>query len=329
MSNTSYDDSFFDQQSAGSLASARLVLAALFRIVPPARSVADVGCGVAPWLRVARELGAERGLGIDGDYVDRGRLLVEPALFRHCDLENGSLAEVAAGEHFDLAICMEVAEHLSDARAAGFVRELCGLSELVLFSAAIPEQGGTHHINEQWPGYWSALFRQEGFLCFDLLRPRLWNEAGCEWWYLQNVLIFAKEGSAAAASLAQVGSPVAEPLALVHPRKLRHALDEWQERATIFEQLSHYQPFGRDEGIRAVEAKADAMRAMVDARQVELEAAQAAVSASQGEQASMALALEAARGELARAAETGAALRASTSWRLTAPLRWAMRQVRG
>ena len=190
-----YDAAFFDQQSAGSLASAQIILRTVFELVP-VQTVVDVGCGVAPWLRAALDLGAVGGVGVDGDYIDRARLLVPAEAFRACDLQNGPLASALdAGDTFDVAICVEVAEHLSADRAASFVAELCGLSDLVLFSAAIPDQGGTEHINEQWPSYWNALFDASGFACFDLLRPRLWTMVECEWWYLQNVMLFAKRGS--------------------------------------------------------------------------------------------------------------------------------------
>jgi hypothetical protein len=46
---------------------------------------------------------------------------------------------------FDLAVCLEVAEHLPPERAESFIRELCDLAPVVLFSAAIPGQGGTGH----------------------------------------------------------------------------------------------------------------------------------------------------------------------------------------
>ena len=149
MHATLYSQQFFDQQSAGSLTSARAVLRELFDVAPIG-SVVDVGCGVAPWLRTALEFGVNRAVGLDGDYVDRARLLVEPARFRPCDLEAENLRQaIADDEPFALAMCMEVAEHLSPGRARSFVAELCGLSDLVLFSAAVPGQGGLNHINEQ------------------------------------------------------------------------------------------------------------------------------------------------------------------------------------
>jgi hypothetical protein len=187
-----YSHQFFDQQSAGSLASAHVVLKALFDIAS-FESVVDVGCGVAPWLRAAKDFGVNYVVGLDGDYVDRKCLLVEPACFRSCDLEAEDLRRVIGDDGpFDLAICMEVAEHLSAGRAPAFVRELCSLSDFVLFSAAIPGQGGTNHVNEQWPEYWAAMFANNSFVCFDVLRPCLWSREECKWWYIQNVLLFAK-----------------------------------------------------------------------------------------------------------------------------------------
>jgi SAM-dependent methyltransferase len=221
---TLYDDQFYDQQVAGSLASARIVLGALLDLTP-VTSLIDIGCGVGPWLRMARDLGITDSLGLDGAYVDRSRLLVEPDRFQVCDLETPGLR--TAVPHLlpvDVALCMEVAEHLAPARAPSFIAELCTLSDLVLFSAAVPGQGGTHHVNEQWPDYWSRHFAAAGFDCFDILRPRLWQEEACDWWYLQNALLFARRRSAAWAAIARSGAPTAAPLPLVHPRKLAQML---------------------------------------------------------------------------------------------------------
>ena len=259
-----YDDAFFDRFSTNSLASAQIILRTVFELVP-VRSVVDVGCGEAPWLHTAFELGAVRGVGLDGDYIDRARLFVPADAFRACDLQDGRLASaVDAGETFDIAICVEVAEHLSATRAASFVAELCGLSDLVVFSAAIPGQGGYHHINEQWPAYWSDLFEASRFACFDVLRPSLWNEVGCEWWYLQNVLLFAKRGSQMESRLLAHGSPTSQPMALVHPRKmlsalaeLRSNLDEAHRAAAAATDVANRQSEAREElasRLRAIES---------------------------------------------------------------------------
>jgi SAM-dependent methyltransferase len=217
---TLYDDAFYDQQAAGSLASARILLTALFNLCP-VTSVVDIGCGVGPWVRSAIDLGAVDSIGLDGDYVDRTKLLVAPDRFQACDLETENLRDaIPEGRLFDAVLCMEVAEHLSPDRAASFVAELCLLSDLVLFSAAVPGQGGTNHINEQWPDYWSRHFATAGFDCFDVLRAPLWHEADCEWWYLQNALVFARPDSAAWRRLAQSALPTPRPMPLVHPRKL-------------------------------------------------------------------------------------------------------------
>jgi SAM-dependent methyltransferase len=215
-----YDRDFYDQQAAGSLASARVVLEAFFALAPIA-SVVDVGCGVGPWVRTALDLGAANSIGLDGGYVDRANLLIEPDRFQACDLETENLRQALPEDRaFDAALCMEVAEHLSPARAASFVAELCLLADLVLFSAAVPGQGGTNHINEQWPEYWSQHFAASGFDCFDVLRFKLWHAEACEWWYIQNALVFARQDSAAWHALAQAAAPTRAPMPLVHPRKL-------------------------------------------------------------------------------------------------------------
>ena len=219
---TLYSDAFFDSQSVGSLATARVILKELTDIAS-IRSLVDVGCGVGPWLRAALELGVDRVSGLDGDYVNRGRMLVAPSLFVPCDLEKHKLDQAVGGVRFDLAVSLEVAEHLSADRAPAFVAEFCRLSDLFLFSAAIPGQGGTNHVNEQWPDYWAVLFKQHGCVCFDVVRPRVWHRDECEWWYLQNVLLFARLGTVAFEVASRLGAPVAEqPMRLVHPRMLQH-----------------------------------------------------------------------------------------------------------
>ena len=222
MSDQAYDAAFFEDHAASSLASARVVLGRVFPLLRP-RRLLDVGCGIGTWLRAGLELGADEVFGTDGKYVDPASLLIERERFIPADLATESLPNVLgsqAAQPFDLVICMEVAEHLPYARAPSLVAELTSLGDAVLFSAAVPFQYGTNHVNEQWPEYWSILFRGQGFECFDPLRAELWNDPDVNWWYAQNALLFARTGTAAAVAL-PAGSRVGRRgLSLVHPDNL-------------------------------------------------------------------------------------------------------------
>ena len=107
---------------------------------------------------------------------------------RVVDLED----ELRIGEEFDLALCMEVAEHLTPGRARSFVADLCILAPYVFFSAAIPGQGGTNHLNEQWQSYWAALFNERGYYPIDIVRPAVWHNDSVAYWYSHNALLYPK-----------------------------------------------------------------------------------------------------------------------------------------
>ena len=70
---------------------------------------------------------------------------------------------------------------------------ITGLSDFVLFSAAIPDQGGMGHINEKWPTYWISLFEDRDYVCIDAIRKNIWNDDSIPWWYRQNALLFASK----------------------------------------------------------------------------------------------------------------------------------------
>ena len=228
-----YERSFFEAQSFDSLRSGRAVLPDLFRYVRP-RSVVDIGCGIGTWLRAAGDLGVEERLGVDGDYVDRDALMLPDEQFLSADLSKPGLADAVAAVRpgrFDLVMCLEVAEHLPFEHSKRFVEELCQLSDLVLFSAAIPFQYGTGHINEQWPEFWATHFRACGYACFDLLRPGIWERADVDWWYAQNLLVFARHGSAVSAELPAEAAAGVRVLAKVHPEAwLSGMLNIWHRQ---------------------------------------------------------------------------------------------------
>jgi hypothetical protein len=98
-------------------------------------------------------------------------------------------------QRFDLAMSLEVAEHLEKDAAEGFVHSLTDAADVVLFSAAFPDQGGSNHINERPHSYWAKLFAQKGYIPFDMFRPYLWGESDVCFWYKQNAFLYVKDGS--------------------------------------------------------------------------------------------------------------------------------------
>jgi hypothetical protein len=183
--NQLYSDSYYDAQVSGSVRRARAVLEILFSVYRPG-SVIDVGCGRGSWLFAATEMGVSRVIGVDGPWTNRDELLTRAIDFRAVDIAAGGVINESA----DLCMSMEVAEHLPAEHAVSFVKTLCQASDIVLFSAAIPNQGGTNHINERSQSYWAGLFAAEGFEPFDIFRSRLWARTDVEVWYRQNTFLY-------------------------------------------------------------------------------------------------------------------------------------------
>jgi SAM-dependent methyltransferase len=168
--------------------SASRVVPVLIDLLQP-RSVLDVGCGPGHWLRAFQAHGVSDVVGVDGPWVTDELLAISPRDFSARDLE----APVDLHRQFDLVVSLEVAEHLDPSAAGTFVRSLVRHSPVVLFGAAIPGQTGVGHVNEQWPDFWGDMFRAAGYVGFDWLRPRIWDDPEVCWWYAQNTFLYVSE----------------------------------------------------------------------------------------------------------------------------------------
>jgi SAM-dependent methyltransferase len=211
---TPYTPHYYDLYRQGSRHSAEVVLGLVFELVRPL-SVIDFGCGIGAWLAIAQEQGAEEICGLDGPWAAAAELEIPIESFVSCDLTQ----PVDLRRRFELALCVEVAEHLPEESAATLVRSLTLASPVVLFSAAIPGQGGVDHLNEQWPSYWATLFRIFDFVSIDCLRSALWLDERVEASYRQNLMLYV-ERALLPRFRDQAGSgPVSDdPMPLVHPR---------------------------------------------------------------------------------------------------------------
>jgi SAM-dependent methyltransferase len=215
MSNVSYKEDFFALHQANSTSSANHVIPVILSYIQP-DSVVDIGCGIGTWLAVWKQKGVTV-LGVDGDYVKKEQLLVSPEEFISHDLGH----PFSAGKKFDLVTSLEVGEHIQPASARVFVDTLCNLGDVILFTAAIPGQGGTYHVNEQYPDYWASLFEVQGFVAIDCIRKQIWNNKNISWWYRQNILFFVKkEALSHYAALEKQYQPDSSVMQLVHPELL-------------------------------------------------------------------------------------------------------------
>lgn len=185
-----YKTRFFNDLAQGSYRSAVIMVPEIIRLTKPA-SVVDVGSGTGAWLKAFEENGVKDFLGIDGEYVNTDQLLIDKDRFMKYDLKN----PLNLDRRYDICVSLEVGEHLPDTSAESFVDSLTRLSDVVVFSAAIPMQLGTHHINEQYPEYWANIFSKKGYVASDCIRPVFWNNENISYWFKQNMIIYVKESS--------------------------------------------------------------------------------------------------------------------------------------
>jgi SAM-dependent methyltransferase len=215
MTESDYTPEFFAENVDKSRSSAEVVVPLVMERVAP-RSVVDLGCGTGAWLGIFARHGVADYVGIDGDWVPPAALEIPQEQFIAARLDR----PLKLKRRFDLAISLEVAEHLPESAASGFVRTAVRLAPCVLFSAAVPRQGGLHHVNEQWPDYWAALFAAHDYEVIDAIRPRIWSTEGVAWWYKQNTFIYAHPEVIASRPLLAKDrhATVKGMLSVVHPR---------------------------------------------------------------------------------------------------------------
>jgi hypothetical protein len=187
--NDHYNNEFYLNQSNGSYNSAKIVLEKALIILPKIMSAVDFGCGVGTWLAALQEIGVKEIKGYDGPWVNKEMLMIPIECFAEIELDKGIFVD----KKYDLALSLEVAEHLSHNSAELFIKSITRASDIILFSAAIPFQGSTNHINEQWPDYWNKIFNKNGYIAIDILREHIWNEVKVKWWYRQNIILFVKQ----------------------------------------------------------------------------------------------------------------------------------------
>ncbi len=146
-------------------------------------SLIDVGCGTGPWLRAAMDHGISDVHGVDGVIASECELAVARDLISIRNLTQ----PLEINRRFSVALCLEVAEHLDERHAAVLIASLVGLADVIVFSAACPNQPGQHHVNCQWPEYWQNLFNKHHYVCNDKVRWDIWGLSAVEPWYRQNI----------------------------------------------------------------------------------------------------------------------------------------------
>lgn len=149
------------------------------------KSVVDVGCGLGTFLHVFQNYGVVEVLGIDGSWVDKSKLFISEKNFLEKNIEK----KISIKNRFDLVLCLEVAEHLKEESADILVDNLTSFGNIIIFSAAIKNQGGQNHINEQPFEYWINKFKNKGFVFYDVFRNYFWNNSSVNWWYRQNMFL--------------------------------------------------------------------------------------------------------------------------------------------
>lgn len=204
-----YNQAFFQKINEGALAAADVIIPEL-KLALEFKTVLDVGCGQGAW---GVNFNEKDYMGVDGDYVKPESLLIDPSQFKAVDVSK----PFNLRKKFDLVISLEVAEHLPEHAADTFIDNLCKHGDTILFSAAIPGQGGNGHLNEQWQSYWAKKFKAKGYRSFDIVRPFVWN-ADIEYYYKQNIIVYSKK------SLTTDNEQQFITLDIVHPDKYKQLL---------------------------------------------------------------------------------------------------------
>jgi SAM-dependent methyltransferase len=165
------------------------IIPILIEVINP-KSVIDIGCGIGNFVSEFKKHGINDVLGVDGEWTDINAIKDNVGLNNFVSHDLTKIFETS--RKYDLVISLEVAEHIANCFSDEFVESLTRSGDEIIFSAAIPHQGGQNHINEQWNDFWVSKFLEKGYYKKDIIKPLIWNNNNIFWWYRQNILLFTK-----------------------------------------------------------------------------------------------------------------------------------------
>jgi len=222
-----YSNDFYQERHKRTLVPAKIILEIVRGKLPAIKSAVDFGCGVGTWLSVLKGDGVNNIKGMEGAWVKEEFLQIKKEDFCIANLEN----KIKLDFKYDLAISLEVAEHLSAKVSSQFVESLTSASDFVLFSAGIPFQEGTNHINLQWQEYWAKLFMKKNYLPFDFIRKEIWKDKRVPVYYRQNILMYIKKNRISEVkNVIPIDSPF---VSVVHPEFYLSKTEKIEKMYTI------------------------------------------------------------------------------------------------
>jgi glycosyltransferase involved in cell wall biosynthesis len=166
---------------------ARKVFEILKKYLTVFRSVVDINCKNLAWLNAFKESGFEVGnddpvlYTLNADFVRKENIKL-------CNIDDLS------NEHFDLVIRLPEYFELEELEIKKHIHLLCEISDVIIFGSDAPLY--IEQAEQREPSYYNYLFRQEGFVCFDIFRNSLWNAPYASWPIKQNLVLYIKENKA-------------------------------------------------------------------------------------------------------------------------------------
>lgn len=149
-------------------------------------SIVDLGGGGGAWCKAFQDVGTKQVRCIDHPGTPKEMLWIKPEEFIPCNFE----VETPQIVPVEMALSIEFAEHITPNRAEQIVAFLTASAKLVVFSAAIPGQGGVRHINEQRHDYWKQLFAKVGYTQLDIIRPLILFDREIPYYLRQNLFVY-------------------------------------------------------------------------------------------------------------------------------------------
>ena len=127
---------------------------------------------------------------------------------------------------------MEVAEHITTENSEKFIKYLTDKAPVILFSAAIPNQGGTNHINEQWLEFWEEIFKKNNYKLIDCIRDKIWRNDNVEMWYIQNIFIFVENDYLQKNEILknELKTHNISPYSIIHPKLYLYIRDSYSDK---------------------------------------------------------------------------------------------------